>query len=484
MSVTRALAWNTGVQLIGKIISTGFGIAIIGLLTRLLGQEGFGGYSTANAFLQVFALVIDLGLNVTLVALLGEHAGDTAYEKRCSSAIFTLRVVMATICFGLVAPVVGLLSPYPWPLKLTILALCGSFFFPVVNQIVIGVEQRHLQMHTAAFAENIGRIVLLATLLIGNQLGWSPLTYMWAVTVAAGANFFMNFLVARRYASFAWNWDPAFWKQALQRSWPVGVSILFGLIYFKADTLILSLTRPQAEVGLYGTAYRVLEVLITVPFMYAGILLPLLSQAWAKKDQASFGRLTARSFDVMMLLVCPLIAGTLVLGPELMALVAGPDFRASGDILKVLVFAIGVIYLNTVISHAVVALDAQRRMLPIYIGVALFTLAGYVWLIPTYGMWAAAWLTLTSETLVGIGSLWVTLRHTPIPFHPRISIAAIAASVIMGILVAQLSAFWAPIPIAVGAVVYFVCVYAFGGIPKDVLKEVLSNKTLVEEPLP
>lgn len=476
MSVARALAWNTGVQVLGKVVSTAFGVAIVGLMTRYLGTEGFGAYSTGNAFLQIFALFIDLGLNVTLVAMLGERAGDTAYERRCSSAIFTLRLVMALVTFGFLAPAAAFLFPYPLVTKLAIVVLSGSFLFPVLNQIVIGVEQRHMKMHTAAIAENLGRAVLLIGLLASRQLGWGLLAIMAFVTIASAVNFFMNLFAARRYGSFAWNWDPAFWKIALKRSWPIGLSIMFGLIYFKADTLILSLVRPQAEVGIYGAAYRVLEILITIPFMYAGVLLPLLSKAWATQNRERFAQLISRSIDVTSLLIAPLIAATLVLGPRIMTLVAGPEFAESGEILRVLILAIGVIYFNTVFSHAIVAIDAQRKMLPVYIAVAVVILAGYVLFIPAYGMLAAAWLTVLSELLVGLGSLIISYRTAPFTFQPKTTLAATAAAIVMGLVVQQMITQPIYAPIAAGAVVYVALAYLFGGVSKATLKEIFAAK--------
>jgi O-antigen/teichoic acid export membrane protein len=127
MSVARSLALNTGVQMAGKIVSTIIGVIIVGLMTRHLGQEGFGMYSTANAFLQFFAIMLDLGLNVMVVQLLGENAGNKAYEDRAVSATFTLRALSALVLLG-IAPIIGLAFPYPWELKIAIFALWASFF--------------------------------------------------------------------------------------------------------------------------------------------------------------------------------------------------------------------------------------------------------------------------------------------------------------------------------------------------------------------
>ncbi|MDO8617767.1 MAG: flippase [Candidatus Uhrbacteria bacterium] len=474
MSLTRALAWNTGAQLGGKVISTIIGIVIVGLMTRLLGQEGFGAYSTANAFLQIFALLLDLGLNVTLVALLGEHAGDDAYEKRCVSAFFTLRLLTGFVVLVIIAPAIAWISPYSITIKLAVFALIASFFFPSLGQIVTGVQQRHLKMHLAAIGEILGRVVLLIGLLFAGRLGWGLVPIVSFVSLASIANFAWIFFTTRKFANFRWNWDPTFWKSALHRSWPVGVTIAFGLIYFKADTLILSLMRSQAEVGIYGAAYRVLEILITVPFMFAGILLPILAKAWVTKNQTYFSLLIARAIDVMMIFVIPLMVGTWILGTKVMMAVAGKDFALSGDVMKILVIAVAVIYLNTIFSHAVIALNVQRKMIPIYIVVALVTLVGYALFIPTYGLWAAAWLTVFSETCVGLGSLVITHRATPITFQPKTTIAACFAAIIMSLVLFLLQNTWLPITIFAGILVYFFFLCAFGGVSKKTLQEILS----------
>lgn len=482
MSLMRAIAWNTGVQVAGKVLSTALGIALVALLTRQLGQEGFGMYSTANAFLQIFALLLDLGLNVTLIAMLGEHADDKAYEKRCLSALFTLRIVLAVVILGILAPIVAFAFPYPIELKLAIFALTASFIFPSLNQVVIGAQQRHLKMHMAAVSENVGRVIALAGVIAAPFLGWGLVPIMWVISVAGFGNFIVNFFSARRYAPLVWNWDPQFWLIALKRSWPIGVSIAFGLAYFKADTLILSLVRSQAEVGLYGAAYRVLEVLITVPFMYAGVLLPLLAKAYVKKDKDTLQKYISGSLDVMLLMAIPMVAGTWLLGTEVMRLIAGPDFVGSGEILRILVIAVAMIYLNTIFSHIVVAVNAQKKMLPVYAVVGLGTIALYFLLIPIYGVWAAAWLTVASEFVIGLGSLLVARRYLTITYRPKATLAALGATLVMTAVVIVTAAAPLAIRILLAASAYLGCVILFGGVSKDVLRDIfrLQKETPTE----
>jgi O-antigen/teichoic acid export membrane protein len=159
-----------------------------------------------------------------------------------------------------------------------------------------------------------------------------------------------------------------------------------------------------------------------------------------------------------------------------MELIAGPDFIGSGQILRILTLAIAVIYLNTIFSHIVVAVNAQRKMLPVYAVVGIGTILLYLFLIPTYGMWAAAWLTVMSEVVVGVGSLVVSKKYVSIIYKPRATVAAIGACLVMTAVVLVSGSLPVLVRILLGAGTYAACVILFGGISKEVLRDVLRLK--------
>ena len=176
----------------------------------------------------------------------------------------------------------------------------------------------------------------------------------------------------------------------------------------------------------------------------------------------------------MLYLVCPMVVGTWLLGPEIMTIVSGPTFASSGEVLRILIIAVGIIYVNTITSHAIVALNTQRKMLPIYIVVALFTLAGYLLFIPKYGMWAAAWLTVASEIGVCIGSWTMVQRTSPFHLDPRTVLATISASLLMGGVVWFFHLASLALSIGLGVIVYTIALLALGGVTITRLKQLLK----------
>ena len=52
MNLKKRVAQNTIIQIIGKAVSTLLGVAALALMTRYLGTNGFGQYSTIITFVS------------------------------------------------------------------------------------------------------------------------------------------------------------------------------------------------------------------------------------------------------------------------------------------------------------------------------------------------------------------------------------------------------------------------------------------------
>jgi hypothetical protein len=89
-------------------------------------------------------------------------------------------------------------------------------------------------------------------------------------------------------------------------------------------------------------------------------------------------------------------------------------------------------------------------------------------------MWAAAWLTVFAELAVGLGSLTITLNAARIDFKFKTTAIAIVASAFMALIVWLLRVNALYITIPIGGFAYLAAVYALGGIPKSLIKEMLS----------
>ena len=428
MNLSAKIAQNTLVQIISKVIATILGLFTLALMTRYLDKTGFGEYTTVITFLSFFAIIADLGLTLVTVQMISDPGLD---ENKILNNLFTLRLILALIFLG-IGPLSVFLFPYNAAIKIGVMFASASFVFIALNQVLVGLFQKKLTMGKVAIAEVVGRVILLLGVILAIYTNSGLMAILGATVISSLANFLLQFIFAQKFVAIrlAKDWD--IWKTALKKSWPLALTIAFNLIYLKTDTLILSLVKTQEEVGLYGSTYKIIDVLVTLPFMFAGVILPILTSNWIKKNYEYFRAVFQKAYDFMIILALPIIIGTQFLAKDIMTLVAGPKFSAAGPILRILIIAASLIFVSCLFSHIIIAIDKQRKIIGAYIFTSLTAVIGYLIFIPRYSYFGAAWMTIYSETAILIFVIYYVYKYTKMFPRQKVAGKALLASLLMG----------------------------------------------------
>ncbi len=480
MKLATKIAYNTIIQIISKVLSTLIGLIIIAIITRYLGQVGFGKYTAVITFLSFFGIIADLGLTLVTVQLISR---PEANQDKILGNLLGLRLISAIFFLGL-APLIAIFFPYSQEIKQAIAIAAFSFLFIALNQILVGLFQKELRMDKVSIAEVANRLVLLIGIILVAKINGGLLGIMLATVMASFVSFALHLFFSLSFARISLRFNLTYWSQIMRLSWPLAITIALNLIYLKADTLLLSIIkRPSsigiiAEVGIYGAAYKVIDVLITLPFMFAGIILPLLNNKWAEQDKNGFKQLMQKSFNIMIMFTVPMVIGTQLLAKDVMILVAGPDFALSGPILQILIFAAGIIFLGNIFAHAVIAINQQKKVIIFYLFTAITALIGYLIFIPRYSYFGAASVTIYSEAVIALTSFYTVWKYTR--FVPNITVffKALLASTFMLAsiyLLEYLGIFNLIYLISVAILVYFVFFFLFRGLSKKELSSLFNR---------
>lgn len=287
-------------------------------------------------------------------------------------------------------------------------------------------------------------------------------------------NFLFTFLFSRQFVriKLAFNFDV--WRQVIKESWPIAVSIAFNLVYFKFDTIVLSLFKEDEAVGIYGASYKVLEVLTTFPAMFAGLVLPLLAAAWLAADKEKFQRVLRKSFDAMVMIAVPLLVGTLFLAEPIMNMIA-PEFTDSARVLQLLIFATATIFIGNLFGNTVVAINQQKKMMWLYLGVAIISVIGYFIFIPKYSYFGAAGMTIVAELLVTFSAMYIVLKYSQARLSLSVLGKTIISSGLMGLVLYLMSGMNLFVMLAVSITVYFGAMLVTKGISREIIKEVIRR---------
>lgn len=472
MSTTRKIAHNTAIQFAGKAISTVLGLLAIGMMSRYLGQEQFGWYVTTIAFLQFIGILIDFGMTPVTAKLLSEQPDN---KETLMANLLSFRLLTALVCYAL-APALAMLFPYPAPVKLAIAINAIAFVGIAVNQIMIGLYQTRLSMHIPVIGDLISRVLLVGGIWLAMR-GYGG--FLFIMTVIAIQNIAGTLYLLTRAARIApvrlgFNWRV--WQSILTVSWPIAISIIFNVMYLRGDTVILSVLRSQAEVGIYGAAYRVIDVITQSAMMLMGILLPLLSSAWAQKNAVQFRREYQRAFDLTMVFALPVTVALWLLAHPIVKLVFGEKFAASGDILRILAMAAFGVYIGAIFGHMAVAINRQKQTIWIYLSDAVLSLIGYAIFIPRYGIYGAAWMSVFSEVYAGV-LLTLVIRHYA---REQLSLGTLGKTLIatlaMAAVLIALKNTHIILLMSAGIITFGASALALRIVSKETLKEILSLK--------
>ncbi len=476
MSVAQAFAKNSILQISGKLLGTVLGLVTFYLLLDFFGTEGFGLYTTAMTYVTIFAIIVDFGLTLTTTQLISEKGAN---EGKLLGNLVTLRTVTAVIFMSL-CPISAYFIPQSAGIMNIILLGSVTYFISAIAQMFQGVFQKRLNISIVVIAETVNRLISIAGIILAGILGAGIMGAATGFLVGIVVQLIIMLAATNNQVRFRPEIDLKVWKMIVLRSWPIGVSILFNLLYLRGDIFFMWIFGiSPTEIGQYGAAYKVVDVITMIPVTLMGLLLPLLTIAWSQNKHTDFKQHLQRGFDVLAMIAVPFAFGAVAVGVPLMTAVK-PDLVLAGQVLMILGPAVSILCFGSLYGHAIVAINKQRPMMLAYAFVAAIALAGYIVFIPEYGAWAAAWVTLVSEILIaGLAYLVVTRTiQSQVKFH--MLLRTLGASLVMTAAILTVPLPHVLLTVGLGVLVYAIMLTALGGPkPLSVLKLLRSEETII-----
>ncbi len=374
------------------------GIWII-VAARRLTITQFGDLSILLALGSIFINISDVGLQVVI----GDHVARAgSMSRRVVLEGVRRRLVYAAGCA--VCVVVLYLVAASDKNVVVPLVFAGSVLGTAVYQIVLAAYRAQGRVTADAVNEVASRSGLLicgfAVLVFGWGLVGASAVYGAADLVSAVA---VTAFVARRY--FVRDDAAAPPDLRLRATAPLAVAITIWLVYLRIDGYLVGLLSGPSEAGLYGAAYRFLDVAMLPALVLSHTVLAHVSPLNGRERLAEIHRFLRLSVGVAIPIA---IGGSLLVGPVLVWLF--PPAFASAQ-------AVAVLLLISSVPGAVVATLAplagvsDRRQFAYTAAAALgFNVALNLVLIPRYGAAGAAWATVISQVFLG-AALYPVVRR-------------------------------------------------------------------------
>lgn len=457
----KKIAQNFLISFGGRFVAGALGIVSVGFITRTIGSDGFGAYSTVFAFLYVFSVLADFGLHPLLTR---EIAKPDADETHIVSSVFSARVLLL-IVFLAVGCGVAVFAPYTSAVRLGIVIAAFGFFFQSSATVLMGIFQKYLKTGIPAIADITARAIQFALVLYMYMTGGNFLYFLGIFALGSLVYFCIIYRWVHARIPFSLTFRVRQLQKIFKESWPMAVSSLLILVYFKGDTILLSLLKPVHDVGVYGVAYKILENIIFFPAMFVGLVMPLLSR-YFMEDREMFRAVFQKTFDFLVIIALPLAAGGIYLASDIIRILAGAGFEDAVAPLQMLLVAMVFIFFGSLFGSAVIAIHRQKTVMYVYGAAAVLNIAANLYFISRYSYMGASAVTAATELFVSAGMFYIiymTVRQVP---KIVTGLKALSASGIMvGALLLSPSQHFVFLCVF-GAAVYAIALIALGAVEK------------------
>ncbi|MEK7164517.1 MAG: polysaccharide biosynthesis C-terminal domain-containing protein, partial [Patescibacteria group bacterium] len=156
----------------------------------------------------------------------------------------------------------------------------------------------------------------------------------------------------------------------------------------------------------------------------------------------------------LCLFTLPMVAGTIILAKPIIALIAGPGYESAAGVLQILIVATGIIFLGSLFTHAIVAVNEQKSMIIYYLIAAIVAVALYIKFIPIYSYYAAAITTVIAELLISLAAFYKVRKKAVFKLSLASFGKTLIASIFMAATIYYLPAWPLVLLIPAGAAVY------------------------------
>ena len=404
-------------------------------LLRHLGLVDFGRYGTVMALLTIVGGFTEGGLTTTATRDMALLAPGTE-RRSLLRDLLALRVVLSTIGIG-VAVVFAVIAGYDSTLVFgTFIAGLGIVLVSAQAAFLVplSVDLRNGRVAVSEmFRQGLLVVGIIILALGGSGLGGFFVNQLLAAVVLVAIS---PFVVGRANVAIPhWNWGRS--RTLLREAAPLAIVTVLGTVYFRVLVIVTSLLTDDRQTALFVTSSRIFELLIGLPLLLSGIVLPVLTVA-ARDDPGRFRYVNQRLTELAFLCGA-LICLILVIGSHPILVVLGGDqYGAVAPVLRLQAPMIVTLFLISAWNPALIALRRQRAMAIVTgIGLLASVTAGLV-LIPLFDARGASVAAVFAELFTAGGTFLVLWRAGPgrelhFGWLPR-ALAVVGAAFAVGLL--------------------------------------------------
>lgn len=463
---------------LGKILAFIFSLYI----ARELGAEVFGVVNFANSIITYFFMISSMGLQTYGILQISKINNEKYSNEEVSnifSEIMSSRIILTIISIFCLIIYLILSKNFNISIKimillygLTIISNCLNidWYFTAIKNMKLNSIWIIIQNSTSLIA-----LILLNILDIKNM-------YIIPITIFIGemiANIILMIKASKRI-KFKFSIDITRILTLVKLSFPFFFSGIFATINCNIDTIFLGYMTNPVEVGLYNSAYKIINMLIVIATIIFTPIYPILIELYNNENSMNFDKLTNLINivrKIIMIISIPILFISFILGKNIISTFYGKTYIEASNVLSILLIYVALLYIRELYGYRLNACGLQNKYMKIVCFSAFINIVLNIILIPIWGMIGSAITTLFSEIINLIFMYYISQKYKYIKNVNNYLIKIIVSSLIISIICVFIKMYFsnAILISTIGLSIYIILIIIIGVIKKSDLVFLREN---------
>jgi O-antigen/teichoic acid export membrane protein len=432
MNATQRIVKNISVSGISQITIYILGFFLLIYIARYLGEAEFGVYSFAISFTSLFLIFSDIGINQLIIR-------DIARNKKITNQYVTnsliIKLILSFFTFALIALSINLLQ-YPQNV-INVVYLFGIYtILSSFAQLFMSIFQAHEKMEYNAVVIITEKIILISVGISVLILGYGLIQLAYVYVFAGIIETMIGLLIfSLKIGKTNNKIEFSIWKTLTTGSIPFGLNSFFGMLFFKIDTVLLSLLKNDVAVGIYNAAYNPLLALSSiVSGIISSTIYPAMSKYFISSSE-SLEIITILSSKYLAIIGFPVAVLCLILADKFISLFYGNLYSESIFAFQILALFIPIRLISSITGTFLTSINKQSlRTISVVISSFLNIILNLI-LIPYISYIGACIATVLSEIILYFLFIYFINRYYKKIKLNKILLKPFLASLIIGILI-------------------------------------------------
>ena len=396
-----------------------FPIVTFPYLVRVLGPDGYGLVSFANAFIGYFTVLTDYGFNLSATKDISLNRNNQKKIEEIFYSVLGVKLLLLLISILILIPVVLFFSKFNDNAMIYIVsffAVFGTAIFPI--WFFQGIEE----MGYISWISIIVKILWVVSIFLFVKSKDDIIILVWLNSLSSIITGVIGLWVSKiRFKLKLFIPSIEQIKFQLEDSWHYFLSNVSVSLYTISNIFILGLFTNDTIVGYFSAADKIRYAVQNMTSTAGRTIFPHLSTEFSKSRKAgfSFVRKYVKSMGSFILLLSILL---FIFSEQIVLLVLGPEYLKSVTILKILSFLPFIIFVSNVAGiQTMVNLGYKKEFAKIIIIAGVLNIILSFIIVPYYLEIGSSIAVLVTELVVTFHMI-VFLRKKNIHIFKKASV--------------------------------------------------------------